>query len=124
MKELKSTPFKPSISVLGSREQLCVHPKVEKMSGTQQSFACRQLASTRKCKYYNNIAQHVSRLGGVLNIEVDEQGNQLHQILDIEDLRVLGKGAQVHLHALLLAIFNGLACAGVSLSLNTRAASA
>ncbi len=55
VKELKRTGFRPRVSVLGSRGQLCVHPKVSQMDGQMQSSACKALCKTRACMPRNNL---------------------------------------------------------------------
>jgi regulator of telomere elongation helicase 1 len=62
VKELKETKKKckvsVKVSVLGSREQLCVHPRVGKLKGSAINFACNSLCSSRKCHYKNNLENH------------------------------------------------------------------
>ena len=36
VKELKASSYRPKVSILGSREQLCVHEKVSKETGLRQ----------------------------------------------------------------------------------------
>jgi len=55
VKELKRTAFRPRVSVLGSRSQLCVHPKVAQMQGQMQTSACKALCKTRACMPRNNL---------------------------------------------------------------------
>ena len=80
VKELKSTRYRPKTCVLGSRQQMCVHPKVSKMSGTTQIQACRSLVSKQECKAHLAVE-------GWCNSN-PEAGKQL---LDIEDLVKIGK---------------------------------
>jgi regulator of telomere elongation helicase 1 len=54
--ELKSTSYRPRMTVLGSREQLCVHPKVSKLRGGAQNHACNTLSNTRSCSAKNNLS--------------------------------------------------------------------
>ena len=53
MKELKATAYRPRVSILGSREQLCVHPEVSKHHGSVQNHMCRSLVATRSCSFKN-----------------------------------------------------------------------
>ncbi|KAM5135033.1 regulator of telomere elongation helicase 1 [Mantella aurantiaca] len=73
--ELKQTLYRPKVSVLGSREQLCIHPEVKKQeSNHAKVHMCRAKVSTRSCHFYNNV---------------DEKSTEKDlntQILDIEDL--------------------------------------
>ena len=39
--------------MLGSRAQMCLHPKVSKMGGGQANFACRGLVHHRQCAWHN-----------------------------------------------------------------------
>jgi regulator of telomere elongation helicase 1 len=48
VKELKNTSYTPKIANLGSREHLCVDPKISQKRGTIQNLACR--AATRAQK--------------------------------------------------------------------------
>ena len=53
MSQLKGSVYRPRVSILGSREQMCVHPEVSEMSGTQQNHMCKALVASRSCKYKN-----------------------------------------------------------------------
>lgn len=48
VQELKSTAFRPSVAVLGSREHLCVDEKISQLRGTRQNLACRSAVKNRK----------------------------------------------------------------------------
>lgn len=57
MQELKRTSYKHvKVAVLGSRDQLCIHPEVSK---EQNSFnkiqMCQAKVKARTCFYYNNV---------------------------------------------------------------------
>jgi regulator of telomere elongation helicase 1 len=56
MAELKNTKYHPKVTLLGSRQQMCVHPTVSQLEGTQQTHACRALVNEHACKYHENIA--------------------------------------------------------------------
>jgi hypothetical protein len=45
VKELKATSYRPKISVLGSRSQMCVHPSISKLEGAALDHACRQITT-------------------------------------------------------------------------------
>jgi regulator of telomere elongation helicase 1 len=67
--------------VLGSRDQLCVHPKVqEKTTGTDKIKLCNILTKAKKCDYYNNF----SKSEGSLFKDGGGGGNN-SSICDIED---------------------------------------
>ncbi|CAB3987407.1 regulator of telomere elongation helicase 1-like isoform X1 [Paramuricea clavata] len=79
--ELKNTIYKPKVCVLGSREQLCIHPQVlEQETHTAKMHLCRTKVETKKCHFYNNLEQ-------------EDTGNKelSSEILDIEDLVGFGK---------------------------------
>ncbi|XP_045385335.1 regulator of telomere elongation helicase 1 isoform X2 [Lemur catta] len=73
--ELRNTSYRPKVCVLGSREQLCIHPEVKKQESNHvQIHLCRRKVASRSCHFYNNV-----------------EGKSLEQelatpILDIEDL--------------------------------------
>uniref|UniRef100_G3TN93 Regulator of telomere elongation helicase 1 n=1 Tax=Loxodonta africana TaxID=9785 RepID=G3TN93_LOXAF len=73
--ELRNTSYRPRMCVLGSREQLCIHPEVKKQeSNHMQIHLCRRKVASRSCHFYNNIEE--KSLEEVL----------VTPILDIEDL--------------------------------------
>ncbi|XP_066443526.1 regulator of telomere elongation helicase 1 isoform X3 [Eleutherodactylus coqui] len=73
--ELKQTTYRPKVSVLGSREQLCIHPDVRKQENNHvKVHMCRSKVSTRSCHYYNNVE------------EKSTERDLTTPILDIEDL--------------------------------------
>ncbi|XP_075702336.1 regulator of telomere elongation helicase 1 [Rhinoderma darwinii] len=73
--ELKQTSYRPKVSVLGSREQLCIHPDVKKQENNHvKVHMCRSKVSTRSCHYYNNVE------------EKSTEKDLTTHILDIEDL--------------------------------------
>ncbi|XP_055452055.1 regulator of telomere elongation helicase 1 isoform X3 [Psammomys obesus] len=73
--ELRNTSYRPRVCVLGSREQLCIHPEVKKQeSNHMQIHLCRKKVASRSCHFYNNV---------------EEKGLEQElaiPILDIEDL--------------------------------------
>ncbi|KAM4692012.1 regulator of telomere elongation helicase 1 [Rhinophrynus dorsalis] len=73
--ELKRTMYRPKVCVLGSREQLCIHPEVKKQeSNHAKVHMCRSKVSNRTCHYYNNVE------------EKSTEKDLTNHILDIEDL--------------------------------------
>lgn len=42
---------RPRTTVLGSRQQLCLHPSVSKLSGGAANQACRGLVASRTCSW-------------------------------------------------------------------------
>ncbi|XP_057679215.1 regulator of telomere elongation helicase 1 isoform X2 [Corythoichthys intestinalis] len=56
--ELKNTSYKPKVSVLGSREQLCINPEVRRQESNHvKVHMCRAKVSTRSCVFYNNVEE-------------------------------------------------------------------
>ncbi|XP_069506993.1 regulator of telomere elongation helicase 1 isoform X2 [Ambystoma mexicanum] len=73
--ELKNTTYRPKVCVLGSREQMCIHPEVMKQeSNHAKVHLCRAKVSTRSCQFYNNVEEKSTEKDLITNI------------LDIEDL--------------------------------------
>nr|XP_025720790.1 regulator of telomere elongation helicase 1 isoform X4 [Callorhinus ursinus] len=73
--ELRNTSYRPRVCVLGSREQLCIHPEVKKQeSNHMQIHLCRKKVASRSCHFYNNVE------------EKSLQRELATPILDIEDL--------------------------------------
>ncbi|XP_058418254.1 regulator of telomere elongation helicase 1 isoform X2 [Diceros bicornis minor] len=73
--ELRNTSYRPRVCVLGSREQLCIHPEVKKQeSNHMQVHLCRKKVASRSCHFYNNVE------------EKSLEQELATPILDIEDL--------------------------------------
>uniref|UniRef100_A0AC11CUL0 Regulator of telomere elongation helicase 1 n=1 Tax=Ovis aries TaxID=9940 RepID=A0AC11CUL0_SHEEP len=73
--ELRNTSYRPRVCVLGSREQLCIHPEVKKQeSNHMQVHLCRRKVAGRSCHFYNNVE------------EKSLEQELATPILDIEDL--------------------------------------
>ncbi|XP_029075924.1 regulator of telomere elongation helicase 1 isoform X16 [Monodon monoceros] len=54
--ELRNTSYRPRVCVLGSREQLCIHPEVKRQeSNHMQVHLCRKKVASRSCHFYNNV---------------------------------------------------------------------
>ena len=84
VQELKCTAYSPKISILGSREQLCVHPKVSLEKGSKQNTKCRSInapTSNKKCWF---------KLGSKHMDQITKNILSKH-ILDVEDLHLIGK---------------------------------
>jgi len=87
VKELKSTAYRPKITVLGSRDQLCIHERLTKLKGNALNQACSNLNTKRGCSYRNNLDMRSSN---------NDNGNLPNSaaVLDIEDLVKLGKSSK------------------------------
>lgn len=74
MKELRRTNYKHmKVGIIGSRDQLCIHPEVMKESTSSVKIAlCRAKVSTRTCQFYNNVelkSQEAFVENGIADIE-------------------------------------------------------
>ncbi|KAG7204915.1 hypothetical protein KM043_005307 [Ampulex compressa] len=81
MQELKRTSYKHvTATVLGSRDQLCIHPEVSKETNSfQKVHMCHSKVKSRTCFYYNNVELR------------KEDPIFKQEILDIEDLVKAGQ---------------------------------
>ncbi|KAL0109407.1 hypothetical protein PUN28_014465 [Cardiocondyla obscurior] len=81
MHELKRTSYKHvSTAVLGSRDQLCIHPEVSKeTSAFNKIHMCHSKVKSRTCFYFNNVEARKD----------DPVFKQ--EVLDIEDLVKVGQ---------------------------------
>lgn len=91
VRELQNTRYRPKHAVLGSREQMCVNPKVKKATstGSEINHDCNKLCKERKCRYRN-------KLDG-FQPPPNESGNNPNEqpVMDIEDLVTMGKNHKV-----------------------------
>lgn len=57
MQELKKTAYKHAkVTVLGSRDQLCIHPEISKEPNSFNKIQmCQAKVKGRNCHYYNNV---------------------------------------------------------------------
>nr|XP_033320828.1 regulator of telomere elongation helicase 1 homolog [Megalopta genalis]XP_033320829.1 regulator of telomere elongation helicase 1 homolog [Megalopta genalis]XP_033320830.1 regulator of telomere elongation helicase 1 homolog [Megalopta genalis] len=81
MQELKRTAYKHvSTAVLGSRDQLCIHPDVSKeINSSNKIHMCHSKVKSRTCLYYNNVETR------------KEEPLFKQEVLDIEDLVKAGQ---------------------------------
>ncbi|XP_041483809.1 regulator of telomere elongation helicase 1-like isoform X1 [Lytechinus variegatus] len=82
--QLKDTVYRPRVSVLGSREQMCIHPEVLKAeSNSAKVHMCRAKVNAKMCHFHNNLD--------------NKKGEKAFTegILDIEDLVKLGNQHKV-----------------------------
>ena len=59
--ELKRTAYTPRVTLLGSRQQLCIHDDVKGLTGLQQNHACHALVNRHECVYYETLASEMQR---------------------------------------------------------------
>ncbi|KAF3696430.1 Regulator of telomere elongation helicase 1 [Channa argus] len=82
--ELKNTSYRPKVSLLGSREQLCINQEVMRQESNHvKVHMCRGKVSTRSCVYYNNVE------------EKSTDRDLVNSILDVEDLVKYGNKHRV-----------------------------
>ncbi|KJE91589.1 DEAH helicase isoform 6, variant [Capsaspora owczarzaki ATCC 30864] len=84
IKELQCTSYKPIASIIGSREQMCIHPEVSQVHiQSVQVHNCRKLVGLHSCSFYNNLERNkMSR-------------DISNQVLDIEGLVEFGREEKV-----------------------------
>lgn len=90
IRELKSTRYRPKHALLGSREQMCVNPKVKtaRSTVTDINHDCSRLGKDRKCRFRNNLEG--------FQPEANEPGaNGTQPVMDMEDLLGMGNTRKV-----------------------------
>lgn len=83
--ELRETSYKPRMTVMGSREQLCVHEKVSKMKSSLMNHACNSLGAKRGCMYKNNLENYIESSSSMDNTSM----------MDIEEMVKLGNHRKI-----------------------------
>lgn len=91
VRELRNTRYRPKHAVLGSREQMCVHPKVKTATNTAADInhECNRLGKDRKCRYRTNL-EGFRPPSNETGATFDTQ-----PVLDMEDLVSMGKSSSV-----------------------------
>ena len=104
----KRCRYAPKVSVLGSREQMCIHREVSALHGAAQGAACRSVCAGGSCEYRANTDDYVAVEGARASEvytripAVSSLSDSLLLILqyipiiqldlaDMEDLTILGK---------------------------------
>ncbi|CAN6455799.1 unnamed protein product [Victoria cruziana] len=80
IQELKTSPYRPRMVILGSREQMCIHDKVKNLHGRLQNNICHSLCKKRRCYHYNCVSDYIKN-----------NPNIGSEPVDIEDLVNIGK---------------------------------
>ncbi|XP_049866714.1 regulator of telomere elongation helicase 1 homolog [Pectinophora gossypiella] len=82
MQELKRSSYRHvKASVLGSRDQMCIHPEVSKETNNMNKVhMCQLKVKSRTCYFYNNVES-----------KKEDRSVKGDEILDIEDLVAVGK---------------------------------
>ena len=76
VKELKRTCYKPIMTILGSRDHLCVNPQLTNSHGNEKNNACAMLTKMKKCNYLTNLEDKKNKI----------MTHYKHRHMDIEDL--------------------------------------
>jgi len=86
IKELKKSPYTARISIMASRDQLCVNEDLAELRGGELNSACNKKRTNCDCEYYSNF---------VLDAEENPQkllhDMQADTVQDIEDMFKTGK---------------------------------
>lgn len=82
MQELKRSSYRHvKAAVLGSRDQMCIHPEVSKETNNMNKVhMCQLKVKSRTCHFFNNV-----------EAKKDDRAVKGDEILDIEDLVSVGK---------------------------------
>ncbi|OZJ04668.1 hypothetical protein BZG36_02880 [Bifiguratus adelaidae] len=79
VKEIKRTAYRPNVAVLGSREQMCIHPDLKNIhSSASVNSLCRQKVSKNACEFYKRVE------------DARKSRTYANEIMDIEDLVKFG----------------------------------
>ncbi|KAL7436234.1 hypothetical protein ACHAXM_006329 [Skeletonema potamos] len=107
VRELRNTRYRPRHAILGSRDHMCIHPKVNptiaKAKGTVNAndmksscdvnHGCNKLNKERKCVYRNNLDDSSGKGSGSSSTNFGPGHEQ--PILDMEDLVSMGKQQKI-----------------------------
>ena len=86
VQELKRTAYRPRMALLGSRQQLCVHADVSRLSGLAQNHACHTLVNGHGCSFYEKLGHQLQqRKAGTAPLLP-----ALESCMDLEDLLRFG----------------------------------
>ena len=98
LRELRKTIYRPKVNILGSRDQLCRHPDVKKITNNNaQAAICRHLVSKSKCEFYRNMTKLTSHLSTMhtnsklVNLEASGSGD-----IDVPDIEEIAKLSELH----------------------------
>ncbi len=82
LKELGKTCYRPRVSLIASRDQLCINDSLSDFGGRFKNIKCKEAVTKNVCRYYQN-RDAVTKLR--------DQLLEKRQILDLEDLTRLGE---------------------------------
>ncbi|XP_072959072.1 regulator of telomere elongation helicase 1 homolog [Typha angustifolia] len=80
IRELKTSNYRPKMTVLGSREQMCIHDEVRQIQGRAQNSACQYVCRKRLCRHHSRVSEYMKNHHGLGN-----------EPFDIEDLVNIGR---------------------------------
>jgi hypothetical protein len=83
--EIKNTKYKPIVSVLGSRDQLCIKPELKSAQSGSRTSLCKVAVKKQQCLFYQGHEDP-------LNLSQLKQ-----EIMDIEDLVKFGESKRLYL---------------------------
>lgn len=85
--ELRRTTYRPKIAIVGSREQMCIHPNVRELtSSSAQSAVCNRLTKKKMCEFNIRVPEALNHLKR--GKEKEQSGEECGEakIMDMEDL--------------------------------------
>jgi len=91
VRELRNTRYRPKHAVLGSREQMCVNPKVKRpgATGSDINHDCSRLGQDRRCQFRNRLE------GFSAPSDESSASSGIQPVKDMEDLVLMGQKHRV-----------------------------
>ena len=84
--ELRRTTYHPKIAIVGSRDQMCIHPTVKELgSSSVQSAACTRLTKKKACEFNLRVPEAINHLKRKSSTEESTPCSD-QKIMDMEDL--------------------------------------
>ena len=96
VRELRRTVHRPTVCVLGSREQLCVHPHVKTLTGAAQGAACQALTAALGCGFHTKLQLLKRKHGGQLEHPEKQLEESERTLPDIEDFVSMSSQKESH----------------------------
>ena len=87
VRELRRTPHRPLVCMLGSREQYCCNPDVRNLTGAALNASCQALTAANSCSYYRRVQDEKKRSGFVGHPQAKEP-EESRSVPDIEDFKL------------------------------------
>ncbi|KAF0990400.1 hypothetical protein HZS_4326, partial [Henneguya salminicola] len=97
IKELKKTEYTPKMTVLGSRDHLCVHEEVKKINNTiSKNNSCGEKIKKNSCFYYSNTKKDIKiGLNAIFDIEEVAQACRACSVCPFYYVRHLAENAEI-----------------------------